>query len=539
MDLLSRLLVIYLLYSFDVEQNSNTILILAAGKGQRMGSFRFAPKVLLPLQQKAILSHIFSRFSKKDRFLISVGYCKEDIAHYCQLAHPELNIQFIAVENYEGPNSGPGTSALAAKSFLKEPFYLVCGDTLWDEPLPSGTNWLGTSPVAPEDMKRYCMIETVPPSKKIQTIYDKPDSHPEGELLEAFNGLCHIHDTADFFEGLEKANPIRGEIQLSSGFQSLIKKKDLHSLPMTTWKDLGTHPLYCQHRQKEESMSFQKQDELFYQINQHVIKFHKKPEVTRHRSERLKTFFSCGPEKTFTEGRFFAYERIEGHSFYEQASLENFERLLSWLDEKLWHPKPKPTSAPFWPSFYKAHFEKRLALFLDQSPDLFKDKQVNHITLSPKKIIELIPWGDFSKSILTNVHGDLQFDNILCLQDRSFKLIDWRPDFQGIIDLADIYYDLAKLLTGIRYNMLLLKKGHFSYSLSLNEVFLSQPHSVDNHETYIKKLANFCEQKDYSFRKTQLLSSLMLMNMAPLHPAPFSHWVWHWGLLDLKKWLDS
>ena len=59
------------------------------------------------------------------------------------------------------------------------------------------------------------------------------------------------------------------------------------------------------------------------------------------------------------------------------------------------------------------------------------------------------------------IHGDLQFDNIIRVNS-SFRLIDWRPDFDGIIQFGDLNYDFAKLLGGMYINYKEIKKNNFT-----------------------------------------------------------------------------
>ena len=51
------------------------ICILAAGKGTRMGEYGTKiNKSLLPVRNKAIISHIIDSFDESDEFVIALGY---------------------------------------------------------------------------------------------------------------------------------------------------------------------------------------------------------------------------------------------------------------------------------------------------------------------------------------------------------------------------------------------------------------------------------------------------------------------------------
>ncbi|HYT41165.1 MAG TPA: hypothetical protein VEP90_02360, partial [Methylomirabilota bacterium] len=117
------------------------------------------------------------------------------------------------------------------------------------------------------------------------------------------------------------------------------------------------------------------------------------------------------------------------------------------------------------------------------------------------------------------IHGDLQFDNVLLTNRGDFKLIDWRECFGDSDDYGDVYYDLAKIYSGLDlpYNTLKLKEvqlewnGTFaSYELGVSSTLVSFRLT---YEDWIKK-------HSYDLEKIKFLSALIHLNMAPLHPTP-------------------
>jgi aminoglycoside phosphotransferase (APT) family kinase protein len=63
-----------------------------------------------------------------------------------------------------------------------------------------------------------------------------------------------------------------------------------------------------------------------------------------------------------------------------------------------------------------------------------------------KDILNLVNWDYISDGICSNFHGDFNLSNIIYNpKDCSFKFIDWRQDFGGMLGCGDRYYDLAKL----------------------------------------------------------------------------------------------
>ena len=78
------------------------ICILAAGRGTRMGHVcNNINKALLPLNNKAIISHIIEKFSKKDSFVIGLGYKGEQVKSYLKTAHPDKKFEFVNIKNFD------------------------------------------------------------------------------------------------------------------------------------------------------------------------------------------------------------------------------------------------------------------------------------------------------------------------------------------------------------------------------------------------------------------------------------------------------
>ena len=82
------------------------VCILTAGRGTRMGEFtHFVNKAILPIDYKAVISHIILKFPKNTDFVIAVGHLSSQVKEYLRLAHPDIKVQFVLVENYSGIGS--------------------------------------------------------------------------------------------------------------------------------------------------------------------------------------------------------------------------------------------------------------------------------------------------------------------------------------------------------------------------------------------------------------------------------------------------
>ena len=106
--------------------HSYKVCITAAGLGSRISSIANINKALLPINQGSIISKIIDKFPKNVEFVIAVGYQKEKIVNFLNIAHKNRKIKIVEVKNYEGKGSGPGFTMLQCEKYLKSPFIFYC-----------------------------------------------------------------------------------------------------------------------------------------------------------------------------------------------------------------------------------------------------------------------------------------------------------------------------------------------------------------------------------------------------------------------------
>ena len=147
-----------------------------------------------------------------------------------------------------------------------------------------------------------------------------------------------------------------------------------------------------------------------------------------------------------------------------------------------------------------------------------------------KELIEQVDFDSIIGDRPSGFHGDFILDNIL-INDNEFTLIDWRQDFSGSIDAGDMHYDLAKL----NHNLTL---DHETLSKNLFEIKVGEQVKCD---VYIKKsklecqeyLKNFCYNRGISYDAINTLSSIIWINMAPLHEHPLDTFLYYFGKYNL------
>ena len=152
---------------------------------------------------------------------------------------------------------------------------------------------------------------------------------------------------------------------------------------------------------------------------------------------------------------------------------------------------------------------------------------------SVDKLLNKVPWNQLYQGSASQIHGDLQFDNIIFNKNNSqFRLIDFREDFGGNIKVGDIYYDLAKLNGGIELNYSKIKRNQFKFTEK--NAFIDYSLKWKNY-LYKKILKNYIIKNNFSYFRVQLITGLIFLNMCPLHKSPFDRLLFFHGKYILQK----
>lgn len=503
-------------------ENNMIVCILTAGRGTRMGELgKNLNKALHPINGKAVISHIIEKFPQKTTFVVALGYLGQQVKQYLEIAHPEVSFKFVNVTNYEGPGSGPGRSLMECKGYLEESFYFVSCDTLWKEDIDwqGDKNWLGVFPVSYDEAPNYCNVSVV--DGLVVDLKDK--TSVECMSYQAFIGLCHIKDYSIFWDGLSRGRLISGEHQVSDGIFSLLKMKKLYAKKIE-WIDVGDIDKYKKLVSLYENFDFSKQNEALYIVNDRVIKFFVDENITSARVEKANLNPMVFPKVIESKGQFYAYMFQNGETMYKIGNIENFQKLLDWLEKNLWkkcvvsNEQMRSTCL----SFYREKTYKRIAMYEEKYRDLNIFDFINGENISPvSELLNEIPWERLGDGEPFFMHGDLQFDNILFdKESNNFILLDWRQDFAGQINYGDIYYDFAKLYGGLLVNYDLIKQNLLSYSEEATHISIDFACRYQS-SRFINALEEYIMKRGYDLPRVRLIVGLIFLNMAPLHHYPF------------------
>ena len=165
----------------------------------------------------------------------------------------------------------------------------------------------------------------------------------------------------------------------------------------------------------------------------------------------------------------------------------------------------------------------------------YLDNEINTINgVFTDNIHNLIKKIDF-ENLYTNTffrfHGDFILDNIIKTEN-SFKLIDWRDDFGGLLYNGDKYYDLAKLKHNIIFNHKNINNNLFDITNIKNSVIVDLKcnyflmKQLEDYNTFINK-------HNYSLVKINILVAIIWLNMCPLYEGKLSEFLFYFGKLNL------
>ena len=337
---------------------------------------------------------------------------------------------------------------------------------------------------------------------------------------------------------------INNELQLSNGLKELIKNK-LGGVEFS-WFDTGDIDNFtktCRYFNKEtEDFDFSKTEEFIYFIGDRIIKYFKDPEIIEKRVKRAKKLQGFVPEIEKVSTHFYSYKKIPGIVMYNvlddglARSFFNFMHVFFWqriiLDE---NKKEEFKKSCF--KFYHDKTKKRVSNYFEFTKEKDKSSIVNGNT-TPKlaDLLAKINWKILTDGVPSRFHGDLQFDNVLVSENKTnpFVLLDWRPDFAGLLDYGDIYYDLAKLYGGMILPYNLIKKNTFSYAQDGNQVNfdVASNYTLNSCRKIYEK---FLIDNGYNLNKVRILTALIFLNMSSLHKEPFNFLLHHLGKLELMR----
>ena len=274
-----------------------------------------------------------------------------------------------------------------------------------------------------------------------------------------------------------------------------------------------------------------KEDENIFVFDDFVIKFFYNKKICYDRVTRTNNLKGLVPNLISSTENFYKYEYVKADLLADVIDTEKFNNLLNWSIKNIWIPKEDKNYRNNALSFYKDKTILRSNKFLEKYSLEDKIDIINGIEVpSLESLINGIDFDSIIGNQPTGFHGDFILDNIL-FKDHQFTLIDWRQDFNGSIDAGDMNYDLAKLNHNLILNHEILSNNQYTINFD-NQIFCDVliKKSLLDCKTCLQK---FCEDNSIDYRIIEILSSLIWINMSPLHEHPLDMFLYYFGKYNL------
>jgi len=492
------------------EHMKPALCILAAGIGSRLENFSdHINKGLLPLDNKAIISHLIDRTPKDYDIIIVLGYKGKMIEEYCKAAHSDRNFTFVTVDKYEGDGTGPGYSISQAKKYLQRPFIWVTADTIITDDLPPVEyNWLGLYPTSIPQLYSTANV-------KDGNVVDFKNKSKDGYEY-AFIGLAGVYDYKIFW------NELKGD-EIVTAYYDVNKYPSLREHKFD-WYDVGTVDNYIKSQrifEKTITYSIPKTNgEFLYKVNDDFIKLSSDKKFISGRIERAKKLDTLVPNLVYGGENLYSYKWIDGDTLYDCNKISVWKEFLNFTTDKMWKPIDVDIKKDCL-KFYKDKTMNRLDMLLSQRNESYQHTHVvNEVdTNTIKDLLDNFNWDMVSSGLATELfHGDLQFDNII--YNGEFYLLDWRQDFAGS-NIGDVYYDLAKMYGGILMSYKLMKNKE-NFSCFINESVVTYSHKSEPKLDEFKPMyEKWVVDSGYDLDRVKLITALIFLNMSPLHEKEF------------------
>lgn len=524
------------------QKSKFTVLITTSGIGSRLGNFtQFTNKSLIVVGSKPVLAQIIEKYPVDTNFVITLGYFGNHVKEFLSLCYPDLSFKFIEVNPFDGPGSSLGFSILCARDYLQEPFIFHASDTLiLNSEIPQAeTNWVAGFRGA--DATNYTSFNT------------------QGELVETFHskgmtefdfihiGLISIHSYKDFWLKLEKlVNDQSNNKELNDvaiiceliNDNIKFKVKEFED-----WIDIGNANSLVLAKKKLGSPSnvLEKPQQSVSFLKDSVVKFFSDPKVVANRVKRIAFLENIIPKLKAFGTNFYIYDFHEGQLMSDSINPESITMLLNWAKINLWSKEPSNVIENFESiveNFYLTKSIFRINKFNESRSIKDEQNRINDISIPAAKTLIMNARTYLTENVkIGRFHGDFILDNILT-SNLGFKLIDWREDFGGNFEFGDIYYDLAKLNHSLHINHGLVQTGDFFVFTNNSEIKCGILRK-DVHVEMERNLRKFTDSEGLNWKKIEILTAIIWLNMSPLHHHPFDKFLYYYGRYHLQRALND
>ena len=513
------------------------VLLTASGTGSRLGNItKFTNKSLVRVGKKPCISYIVEEYNPSIEIVVTLGYYGKHVRDFLELAYPERKFTFVTVDKYEGEGSSLLYSMLQAKEHLQCPFIFHACDTITNKIGTPDRNWMAG--YVDGDSSQYRSVNIR--DGKVITLNEKGEQNTDLYYM----GVCGIKDYGIFWDLASKivdCNPKDQSLSDCHVLREMISLGQVFSETMERWIDIGNMKSLAIAREIIEDTFhiLDKDEESIFLFKDFVIKFFHDTTLCKNRVARATVLGDKVPRILDSRDNFYKYEFAEGELVSRKATPKIMRSLIEWSLKNLWVPGKiqKDNFHDICHNFYINKTEKRIQSFLKTNNITDTTDTINSISVPP--VSELL---EKAKPIVmralasTGFHGDFILDNIL-INDNKFILLDWRQDFGGEIEFGDMYYDICKLNHNLILNHDILNKNLFTINVgkTIECDILRSNNLVECSET----LTEICHEMGLDILKVRILTSIIWLNMAPLHDHKLGLFLYYFGKYNLYKALNG
>ena len=519
-----------------------TVLITTSGKGSRLGNLtQYTNKSLIVVGDKPVIAQIIEKYPPNTTYVITLGYFGAHVKEFLEICYQERFFNFVTVDLFEGPDSSLGYSIYCARDYLQKPFIFHACDTLIPIskiPNPS-SNWVAG--YKGQDATNYATFDTQ------GTKIEKFKSKGMTDFDYIHIGLIGIESYLEFWKELKDLienksfGPELNDVHVLN--QLINNRVNFEVNEFNDWIDIGNANSLVLAK-KKFSVNFEvleKPQESVSLVKDLVVKFFSDSKIVSKRIKRAEFLYPAIPSIQSCSEHFFNYKFQVGELMSNLNDDRLIISLLNWATENLWNIKPQneiQNIESILEEFYVNKSNKRLEELISSRSIRDESNIINNIEV-PSASSLILKSRDQLVSVkeIGRFHGDFILDNILVC-DGEFKLIDWRQDFAGNMEFADIYYDLAKLNHSLHINHSLVLDGQYFTSIE-NDRIQCGILRKDVHVEMEQHLQSFVLRKNLSWKKIQILTGLIWINMSPLHHHPFDKFLYYYGRYNLWKALND
>jgi NDP-sugar pyrophosphorylase family protein len=510
-----------------------TILITTSGLGERLKYLtEFTNKSLVKVGDKYALCYIIECYDEDCEFVITLGYYGNYVREFLLLAYPSYIFIFIDVDKFSGPGSSLGYSMLKAKKYLQKPFIFHCCDSIVLKKITFEEN-KNTLCVFPSDNSNYYTNVKVN-ENKITEINNK--KHFDFDFI--YTGICYIYHFELFWSKLNceyGINHLNTSLNDVDAMKKMMVENNIafeYNI-LDNWYDTGNLDSYNNLIQiiKPKYYVMEKNYESLCFLNNKVIKFINDSEINKKRVLRGEYLYPLSPKILGYSDNFISMELIDGVILSDHYEYGIINEVLNWAKKNLWNETLISNDFKICcKNFYitKTIHRIKQIKFIKKEKHIINGLKCNDII----EIIENLPLDLLMNDKFTKFHGDFILDNIIKTGD-SFKLIDWRHEFDNQLYYGDIYYDLAKF----RHNMII------NHANILNNLFtikhINNEIIVDLKCNYfliqqLNDFDKFINENNYDLNKINLITSIIWLNMSPLYDGELSEFLFYFGKYNLS-----